>query len=187
MGHFIERRRCSEPDLRWLEGAAEGLLLWESLGYQCMIPFLRSCKKRDVDSVFLVNMMSASKAAMAKDEKIRWQVHEWHLWGWRRIEDIWRVHSHRCVWLNFSQINKFTLPEGRERGLKIREACSIPLTLLSDEEISRLNKSLMMLAGKLWKWLKATLRRGVLLLRKIMLPPKSCLYSGQVLSWTNRF
>ena len=47
---------------------------------------------------------------------------------------------------DFSQINKFTLPEGRERGLKIREACSIPLTLLSDEEISRLNKSLMMLA-----------------------------------------
>ena len=187
MGHFTERRRCSEPDLRWLEGAAEGLLLWESLGYQCMFPFWGATKKKDCGSEFLVNMMSASKAAMAKDEQIRWQVHEWHLWGWRRIEDIWRVHSHRCVWLNFSQINKFTLPEGRERGLKIREACSIPLTLLSDEEISRLNKSLMMLAGKLWKWLKATLRQGVLLLRKITLPLKSCLYSGQVLSWTNRF
>ena len=105
----------------------------------------------------------------------------------KKIYEDWRVHSHRCVWLNFSQINKFTLPEGRERGLKIREACSIPLTLLSDEEISRLNKSLMMLAGKLWKWLKATLRWGVLLLRKITFPLKSCLYSGQVLSWTNRF
>ena len=43
----------------------------KALVYQCMFPFLRSCKKRDVDSVFLVNMMSASKAAMAKDEKIR--------------------------------------------------------------------------------------------------------------------
>ena len=124
-------------------------------------------------SVSLVNMMSASKAAMAKDEKIRWQLHEWHLWGWGRKEDIWRVHSHRCVWLNFSQINKFSLPEGRERGLKIREACSIPLTLLSGEEISRLNKRLIILAGKLWKWLMATLRWGVLLLRKITFLLKS--------------
>ena len=71
MGHFTERRRWIEPDLKGLGGAAQGLLICESLGLSMHVSFLRSYKKRDGDIVFLVNMMSASKAGMAKDEKIR--------------------------------------------------------------------------------------------------------------------
>ena len=71
MGHFTERRRWIEPDLKGLGGAAEGLLICESLGLSMHVSFFEELQKRDGDSVFLFNMMSASKAAMAKDERIR--------------------------------------------------------------------------------------------------------------------
>ena len=64
-------RHCIEPDLIGLGGAAEGLLICESLGLSMHVSFFKELQKRDGDSVFLVNMMSASKAAMAKNENIR--------------------------------------------------------------------------------------------------------------------
>ena len=64
-------RQWIEPDLIGLGGAAEGLLICESVDLSIQVSFFEELQKRDVDSVFLVNMMSASKAAMAKNEKIR--------------------------------------------------------------------------------------------------------------------
>ena len=64
-------RQWIEPDLIGIGGAAEGLLIYESLGLSMHVPLFEELQKSDGDSEFLVNMMSASKAAMAKDEKIR--------------------------------------------------------------------------------------------------------------------